>query len=558
MPIARSPQRLFVLALIMAGSVILAMSLQGGPARAASLADITVAPFDRQSVVAQENQQPGTSAWQLDDSAMMAHVARPPGDADATGIQHDDSSGARDIVDTAGIQGYADTTSAVPGQLVTIYVSTPKPVDFMYAIYRIGWYGGLGGRLYYTSPTLRSRAQGIWTPAGGLRDCPTCVIDPQTYRIDAHWHPSDSFIVGNGWVSGVYLIKLQTASGAESYIPLVVRDDTAHSAALVNLATNTYQAYNTWGGYSFYSRSRVISDRATQVSFNRPYARSAGAGDFLYWDIQAVRWIERSGLDVTYTTDDAMSDHPELLLQHRIVLVLGHDEYWTKAMRDGVTAARDSGVSLAFWGANDGYWQVRLAPDDAGNADRTLVCYKVLTSARDPSMQLARDPMYPKHPELVTTQFRDPLLNRPENGLLGIMYLSMIPSNDTPDWVAAGTDAGGLEAQAHIAPGEHISGGLVGYEYDGFVANGAAPRGLVTLAASPVVNVYGGHQTAMTTYYRAASGAIVFDAGTLWWSWGLDSLAPAGGCRNRMLANQMISDLTASLLRAMLAASPPR
>lgn len=372
-----------------AACVALAMLLHAAPAHAASPADITVTPFSPQSAIALENQQAGTTAWEIDPGA-----------------------------NTTGIQGYADAASAVPGQLVTIFVSTPTPVDFSCAIYRIGWYNGAGGRLYYTSPTFLSRAQGNWTASSGLHGCASCVMDSQTHRLDAHWHPSDSFVVGGWWVSGVYLIKLTAENGAESYIPLVVRNDAFHSDALVNIATNTYQAYNTWGGYSLYPRSSKFSDRATQVSFNRPYVRSAGAGDFLFWDVQAVRWIERADLDATYTTDGDVSDHPELLLQHRIFVILGHDEYWTKAMRDGVTAARDSGVSLAFWGANDGYWQARLTADDAGNADRTVVCYKVLSGARDPSMQLARDPMYPAHPDLVTTQFRDPLLNRPENGLV--------------------------------------------------------------------------------------------------------------------------------------------
>ncbi|HKD73887.1 MAG TPA: N,N-dimethylformamidase beta subunit family domain-containing protein, partial [Ktedonobacterales bacterium] len=390
--------------------------------------------------------------------------------------------------------------------------------------------------------------------------CGSCAIDVATHLVDAHWRSSYMLHIGADWLSGVYLIKLIANNQSMSYIPLVVRDDMAHSAALAMIAVNTYQAYNLWGGYDLYGNVVGRSGlRATKVSFNRPYARSAGAGDLLYWDIQSIRWMERLGLDVRYATDVDVSTDPASLLQHQMVLTLGHHEYWTAAMRDGLTAARDHGVSLAFLGANDGYWQVRYEPDRQGHANRVVVCYKVATHATDPTMRLSLDPMYAINRHLVTAQFRDPVIGEPENALIGIMYQSITRTNDDPDWVVADGNSDPFAHDAALTAGEHIKGGLVGYEYDGGSANGAQPSDLVVLGASPLINRYGKRQTALTTYYRADSGALVFAAGTIWWSWGLDAFTWSTDyfSANRLRGNAHISALTASLIRAMLAASPP-
>jgi hypothetical protein len=488
--------------------------------------------FSTTSPIARENALPGTTSWLIPDTA-----------------------------DLAFIQGYASQVSAAPGQSVQLFVSAAAPIGYAFSVYRLGWYQGKGAREMTWVNHLRALSQGIWSLSKGLRACHTCTLDPATHEVDAHWQPSYTLRIGTDWLSGVYLIKLVANNRAMSYIPLVIRDDAAHSAALAVIAVNTYLAYNLWGGYDLYGDIHSNFDqRAVKVSLNRPYVRSAGAGDLLYWDIQAIHWMERTGLDVRYTTDVDITASPASLLQHQIVLSLGHHEYWTAAMRDGLTAARDSGVSLAFLGANDGYWQVRYEPDAQGNPNRVLVCYKVGTGAKDPTMQLSRDPVYAANPHLVTAQFRDPVINEPENALMGIMYGGMLKDGESPDWVVAQDSGNEFDEEAGLTAGEHISGGLVGYEYDTSYDNGAQPPNLVVVASSPVVNNFGEHQTALTTYYRASSGAIVFAAGTVWWSWGLDAFTWSTGndTANRLRGNAHISAFTASIIKAMLAASPPR
>jgi len=506
---------------------------------AAKAQPFTVIPFQTNSPIALENQQPGTTDWELD-----------PG------------------VSTIFIQGYAGMVSALPGQVVPLYISSVIPVDYGLAVYRIGWYGGLGGRLMFAVTHLHSQAQGVWLQKLGLIGCASCTTDPTTHLVDAHWNVSYRLPIGADWASGVYLIKLSVGQFAESYIPLVVRAATSRAAVLMDIPVNTYQAYNLWGGYSLYQHINHVlrdeqsdSDRATQISFNRPYVRSAGAGDFLLWDIHNVRWLERSDIDVTYTTSVDVARDPRQLLYHHVYLASGHDEYWTKSMRDGIEYARDHGINLAFLGANDSYWQARLAPDAAGHPNRTLVCYKVLSHPFNSSEDLINDPMYPSHPESVTTMWRDPLLHRPENSLLGLMYSSYFSGDGRyiPDMVITKSSVlDQLAVTAGLTSGEHLGGGVLGYEYDSLWKNGHTPHGLVVLAESPVVNTYHETQMAYTAYYRAPSGAIVFDAGSIWWGNGLDNFQPPGVVASDFFqTNQGISNLTANILHAMLYDNAP-
>ncbi len=559
MPVtAHNPRRTAAIVLSGAAGAMLAVALVTllllrHPLFAASVAQRTAqAPlettaFSTTSPIAVENRRPGTTAWMLDGRAARGTLI---GGVPATRY----------------IQGYAGVVSALPGARVSLYISSVAPVGYRVDVYRIGWYQGLGGRLMYARTGLISAAQGYWTPKTGLVGCHACTIDPKTIEIDAHWRPSFTLPIGAGWLSGMYLVKLTATNGAESYIPLVVRDDASRAAALASFAVNTYQAYNEWGGASLYTilpatRHPPGMTLGTKVSFNRPYEQSAGSGFFLGWDIHTVRWMERTGLDVTYTTNVDVSEHADLLDRHALFLSIGHDEYWTKAMRDGIEAARDSGVSLGFFGANASYWQARYEPDASGAPDRMLVCYKVSShwTPGDPQANPANDPMYPAHPDLVTTYWRDPILHRPENELLGIEYIGFFPfGRYMPDWVATNTPDP-LEIGTGLKPGEHIAGGLLGYEVDGAIDSQTAPPGVVLLSRSPVVIADGSHSItlmASTSYYRAASGAIVFDAGSIWWGWGLDDLSPPGANQPNLLrGNEAISKLTTNIIHAMLVAS---
>ena len=295
------------LAALMAAGAVLALRSDGRQTSSApSVVPVPatappVRPRPARSWVAVENHRPGTGGWRI------THA----GPADA-------------------VQGWADQVSAAAGDRVRLYVSTTAR-RFQVKAYRMGWYGGRGGRLVWRSEPLPGRRQ------------PSPVRTPGTNMIATHWRPSVVIPIGPAWLPGVYLLKLVAATG-QRYVPLTVRDDTGRAALVVQDAVTTWQAYNRWGGRSLYlGPDGSLATRSRVVSFDRPYAAEQGAGDFLGNELPLVRLVESLGLDVTYWTDVDLHRHPERLLAHRALVSLGHDEYRSTRMRRGAEAARRGG-----------------------------------------------------------------------------------------------------------------------------------------------------------------------------------------------------------------------
>jgi hypothetical protein len=430
------------------------------------------------------------------------------------------------------IEGYAFPASINVGDTVRFYVNT-NAAHFSLIIYRSGYYGGLGGRLVKSVANVEGRVQ------------PTCNQDFSTGLIScANWSPSYALEVPADWVSGVYIAKLtRQDTGGENVVVFTVRDDKRKSDILFQQSLFTYQAYNNYGGKATYTSlsdgcpTIAQTPRAVKVSFARPIVISDNTGglalnSYFRAEYPMVRWLEAQGYDVTYST--TLDTHrsgkpgaPNHLLDHRVFLSVGHDEYWTQEMRNAITAARDAGVHLGFFSANTSYWRVRLEPDPfTGEPDSVMVTYKTTESGPpDPS----------GHP---TGTWRDPTgVNNPENGLLGVEYIGdndayffpmRVTTAQAADRIYRHTDLQTMPPNTYAEFGAQT----VGWEWDAVVDNGHTPPGLEVLAASPV---YGlllqdagnfrngnlGKASANMTRYRAPSGAIVFSSGTIQWSWGL-------------------------------------
>jgi hypothetical protein len=414
------------------------------------------------------------------------------------------------------IEGYASLNSVNRGGSIQLFVNVKNPVadpTYTVTVYRIGWYGGEGGRRVMGPFTRTSRTQ---------PECP--MVDASTRTIECDWtHPltltiPTSSIDPTVAMSGVYLARLQTARGKASYSVFVVRDDERQGDLLFQTSVTTYAAYNTWGGYSYYRGPEWDPTSTTfSASFNRPYnnvthslgaTRSLkGAGDFLEWEIHALRFLERNGYDVLYSTNIDTHRQPARLQQFKAFLSVGHDEYWTREIYDAVEAARDAGTNLAFLGANMAYWGARLEPDANGQLDRRVVSYKYYQNL-DPLGGTAQ----------ATARWRDGVLNRPEAALIGVQYdyntvdLDMVV-HDCSSWICDGTG---------LRPGDRLPG-LLGYEVDRLDA--ASPANIQLVMRSPYV-VSGQTRYAGLTHYMHGSGASVFATGSMQWNWGLDAWQP--------------------------------
>jgi hypothetical protein len=401
------------------------------------------------------------------------------------------------------IEGFADVTSAVAGTDVTVFVNTVAR-HFHVEAYRMGYYQGLGGRLVWTSDEVAGVQQ------------PPPAVTPGVNTVRCNWEPSLSVPVETTWPPGAYLLKLVGDFGEQQYIPLCVRDDASTAAYVVQHSVTTWQAYNLWGGYSLYNgltagglsfgqstEGKNYDNRSRIVSFDRPYSQdwAQGASDFMGNEFPLIFQMEGLGLDVTYWTDVDFHERPELLAQHRCLFSLGHDEYWSMAMRNGAVQALDLGVNFGFLGANACYRQIRLEPSPLG-PDRLEVCYK----------SAAEDPLYGIDDAVVTgPEWVAPPTSWPECQLIGSMYEDVgadadLVVADPNGWIWAGTG---------VTEGQKIPNVVQG-EYDRFDSSLPGPRNVEILAHSPVVN-RGPGRFSDVTWYTAFGGGGVFATGNAAW-----------------------------------------
>lgn len=432
-----------------------------------------------------------------------------------------------------GIEGYAWATSVGAGDVLSFSVSTTQP-HFTVNIYRLGWYQGLGGRLLRTIPNLQGHF--YLTPP----------LDPQTGLVDANWPASFTLRIDPTWVTGMYVAKFTATNGLEGCAPFVVRSTRLTALAFIH-GDSTDQAYNPWGGKSLYEFNSTRHKRAYKVSFNRPLLDQAGSGNLLYWEYPMIRWLEENGYDVGYlSTEDIQSDGA-LLKNYKGILIVGHNEYWSKQMRDNLESAVQGGVNLAAFAGDTMGWQIRYEPSFAqkrGLTNRIIVCYK----------DSALDPLSGKVNNQVTVTFKDPFIHRPTESLLGEMSGGNFDFKTSYDWVVADASSW-IFTGTGLRNGDHLPG-LVGYEYDKVFTGYPTPPGLDIVASSPVHRIQPNTaDVANATLYKASSGAQVFDAGTIHWSWGLDSFNLADGHAN--VVSQGAQVITQNILNNFLAASPP-
>jgi hypothetical protein len=256
-----------------------------------------------------------------------------------------------------------------------------------------------------------------------------------------------SFTVPSEWRSGYYEVIFRAVDdksgrSEEALAFFVVRPSQRASpqgAMLLVLSTNTYNAYNDWGGPSLYTG-------ATQVSFQRPMARGflrkpepylrypnlddvrdpeherfrswadqhglarwSGSSGWYTWERLFVQWAERAGYTVDVAVNADLEERPEVVEGYSLMVSVGHDEYWSWQMRDTAEQFVARGGNIAFFSGNSVCWQVRFEDDG-----RTMVSFK-----GDPES----DPLYgTDRQHLVSTLWCSELVGRPENHLTGVSF----------------------------------------------------------------------------------------------------------------------------------------
>ena len=372
-------------------------------------------------------------------------------------------------IDIPRIEGYLSSSSATCGEKLTL--TTVGSKTFTASIYRMGYYNNHGARLV---KTLKS---------------------PKHISIDAKTPP------------GQYLIKLSNNLRAATFVPFLVYGDAPSEATFIS-SVLTWQSYNQWGGESLYKGADGTRETAAKVvSLDRPYDGD-GSGQFRYMEQPVVTMMEKIGMDINYVTDFEIHNNPTVFEKSKSIIVGGHSEYWTLAMRDSIDAAVTQGKNLVAFGGNNAY------------AITEINGRKI--SGRTPD--------------------RD--IQRPESMLLGSQYFALgirkdLVSNNLWPFVGLGQDA--------------VIKGIYGYEAD--TALGTIGPGVQVSARSAISPTEKGY-VAMSTYYTHPSGASVLNMGTNGWVCAINNRCPWGHTFDRDTQKQ-IQMVTAEVLKAVKTSNWP-
>jgi hypothetical protein len=337
------------------------------------------------------------------------------------------------------------------------------------------------------------------------------------------WHATQTLYVPTNWPSGYYDARFTTSVGPKHIIFVVkAANPGSTSPILLVQPTNTYQAYNVYGGKSTYPTDSP--DRANTLSFDRPYDDQNGLGEFRLWEMPFVNWMASEGRKFEVATDSDLED-PGLLSHYKLVVFVGHDEYWTATARQNIEAFNRSGGNIAMFSGNNMWYQVRLT-----NSGRTLVSYKDATA----------DPVASTTPSLATVNWYDWPVYNPENSILGLSYRSGGYANKVDDPNVFDTKPldqrtgytvadpnNWIFQNTNVTAGSTFGAGASGLEVDGTRYNCSAndplnmtvdgsdgtPLNFHILATTPSEYGHG-----VIGVYTNSAGGTVFNAGTRDWA----------------------------------------
>ena len=361
------------------------------------------------------------------------------------------------------------------------------------------------------------------------------------------WPVAAEIEAAASWRSGYYDIRLTDAAGEETHHFVVVRAPTPRAKAVLVLSTNTYHAYNHWGGANAYCDVAALMSRRADLptamqgaigvlSTRRPFPQmliapppdvprlvnlaprgfeerpwagdrtwprrrelspyDSSAGFLHKWEHRFAAWAEAEGLALDYLTDADLDGEADVLAGYAVVILVGHSEYWTAGQRDRIEAFVDGGGRLAIFSGNTCFWKVRFEAvgDDAG---ARFICHKWRGFEADPIA--AADPAQATH------LWSHRAFGRPEASITGLSFLfggyhrlglcvargaGGYTVYDEGHWALGGAD---------LFYGDVIGAGLplLGYENDGcrfeFADDGrlkavptlGVPQNLEIIAAAP-------------------------------------------------------------------------
>jgi len=348
---------------------------------------------------------------------------------------------------------------------------------------------------------------------------------PDDPAADHGWPVGARIEVPAGWPSALYAVDVSPSDDPDrNRVLFVVRaaQPARRAPVLVAIPFPTFDAYAYIGtpGASVYFNEQP--DRARRVSVRRPSPID------MTWEEPILRWLADSGYAIEYCSGYDLDGGGDLLERYRLLVCIGHDEYWTAGMRDTVEEFLGSGGNVAFLTGNTCWWQFRLEDDGA-----TFVCYRDATE----------DPLSGRRNDLVTVEWSSAPLNRPENQLLGVSFRrgagcwNNLDVMADADWTVRFADHWVFDGTG-LSDGEQFGAGTVGYETDAaelieelgtprVTGRDGTPIDFVVLATADLGTwrEFGQGGAATMGLFRSPGGGTVFNAATTGWGAGLHPAA---------------------------------
>lgn len=419
---------------------------------------------------------------------------------------------------------YVNHHSVQSGKPFKLFLSTNKYKNLINGaveISRVGYYKNSDRKIVYKSGSISVLNQDI---------------SVSSFAAGAAWKPLDNYISTNGWKSGYYAIDFVESDGKriKDIAYIVVTDPQNNGDILIKLSTNTYQAYNQWGGSSLYGSETGL--HADIVSFDRPTK-----SQFYDWEYYYVVWVEqfaeKHNLKIDYATNYDFYANPDIANNYALLMSLGHDEYWSQEEFDAYyNRIFKQGKNTMFLSGNTAYWRVRYGDLHSSGEGRQLICYKNSLIKEGEMGKRNFDPItFTKQGALKSTGLFRGAIGFPENRLMGVGYESYFKDKNLRftykvkniiPWIFEGTN---------LKIGDKLAD-VIGYEWDNTSLfyqdipglteyNAHIPmidrERLHILFEGDVIDAQGKPGHAQAVYFETDAGAKVFSAGTIRWAWGV-------------------------------------
>ena len=228
------------------------------------------------------------------------------------------------------VNGYTDQFSYSPGDTVNVYLSGPP-----------------GSAV--AIPLLDSGRKTVTSV--------TAAITTQTIKSNKPWvdgfgyDKTFSFQIPTNFKSGLYTWLGQ--------IPFVCKSPNNTTDLVVVYPSNTMNAYNFSGGKSIYAPDD--DNRSTVLSFLR--SRMVDYVEF-------YKWIDKQPYSVSHIADSDLDSYSSIA-NAKVLVVIGHSEYWTRKARMNVDTFINSGRNVLMLSGNNMWWQIRYNKNK-----NMMICYK--------------------------------------------------------------------------------------------------------------------------------------------------------------------------------------